>query len=427
MKPEAPRRNPFYEKAGEHGLESGAGESRIAQAKPVLQDGSGPSSAFLLEELTDEQITRVLEILEGPAEPPPVTTLKQPEELSLETTLAQPEEPPLETTADLAAGSGGASGYSADFGTLVAGLKTGAGGATVAETTLPERIFDAPILADAEAVLLPSGVHSPLAATGPLPPASGSGSEEAAGGKDFPGKGKSFAAGNNSIFASNDKGNSDNGGNADPLFTPQADIVDFNDISASDVLDGTQYDALGGDDLVILPADAGAAAKAGFTSGQLFLANSGNDTVIGGSLPDHIDGGSGRDRLYGAAGNDTLLGGNGNDTLAGGPGDDELTGGPGKDEFHYSLAADEGNDTITDFETGKNGDKLVFSDLLDVNRDSAVNIAALDAGGHSVTGTANSIAITFSNGSGITLAGLDGSAVNSFADLLDMKVNIDFA
>ena len=45
---------------------------------------------------------------------------------------------------------------------------------------------------------------------------------------------------------------------------------------------------------------------------------------------------------------------------------------------------------------------------------------------NSVGGTADAIVITFESGTSITLDGLDGSALNSFADLVaDAKVNVD--
>ncbi len=137
--------------------------------------------------------------------------------------------------------------------------------------------------------------------------------------------------------------------NLPPLFTENADVVDFNSVVAGTYLDGTQYDALGGDDTVTLPSNAGAAASAGYDPAQTFLAGDGSDVVIGGNLDDTVDGG---------AGNDTLTGGNGTDTLLGGSGDDSLDGGGGAD----TLIGGEGADTI---DVASGSDTVVYTDVLD--------------------------------------------------------------
>ncbi|QJB56189.1 FecR domain-containing protein [Pseudodesulfovibrio sp. zrk46] len=98
--------------------------------------------------------------------------------------------------------------------------------------------------------------------------------------------------------------------------------------------------------------------------------NSTNDTVIieGGSGDDvisswnaavKIDGGDGNDQLTGGDGNDTLLGGAGTDLLKGDDGNDVLTGGTGNDTFHMDFPS-EAKDTITDFNTTTESDKLQF-------------------------------------------------------------------
>ena len=104
-----------------------------------------------------------------------------------------------------------------------------------------------------------------------------------------------------------------------------------------------------------------------------------------------------------------------------------MSGGSGKDVFSFSLAADEGNDLVLDFETGNGGDRLQITDLIDVNGDTVIDVDDLDAGGHSVAGTADSVIITFDTGTTLTLENVNGTGVNSFDDLLDIKVNIDIA
>ncbi|SLN50639.1 Leukotoxin [Roseovarius gaetbuli] len=78
-----------------------------------------------------------------------------------------------------------------------------------------------------------------------------------------------------------------------------------------------------------------------------------SDTITGGDGDDTLFGMYGDDSLVGGGGNDSLLGGYGNDTLEGGLDDDLLTGGDGNDVFIY--APGDGNDTITDFNTGNTG------------------------------------------------------------------------
>jgi Ca2+-binding RTX toxin-like protein len=309
---------------------------------------------------------------------------------------------PLETAAGPSAGAigGGASHYDSDFGTVVAGLQRNANGG-VADGTATPGGFAALIAADDAGlplfaqVIVPGGADNPDTGTGGDD--TGTGGDTGSGGDDLP-----------------------------ALFTAHSDSVDFNDVEAGSYLDGTQYDADNQDDFVILPSDADAAAEAGFVAGTLFLAGNGNDSVFGGTLADLIDGGNGQDLLDGGAGDDTLIGGNAADTLIGGLGDDVMTGGEGKDVFAYSLSANEGNDRIIDFTAGKGGDTLQISGLLDVSGDGKIDVADLDAGGHSVSGTADAVVITFDSGTSITLDGIDGTGIDSFADLVSSaKVNVD--
>jgi Ca2+-binding RTX toxin-like protein len=111
------------------------------------------------------------------------------------------------------------------------------------------------------------------------------------------------------------------------LFSTIDDVVDFNSVTAGTYIDGSQYDALAGDDRIVLAADAEAAAAAGFAVGAAFNAGDGDDIVIGGTLDDIIFGGTGLDRLYGGAGNDVLDGGTGTNYFVGGAGNDTLIGG----------------------------------------------------------------------------------------------------
>ena len=80
-----------------------------------------------------------------------------------------------------------------------------------------------------------------------------------------------------------------------------------------------------------------------------------NDTLIGGTGNDTLLGGGGADSLSGGADNDSILGGTGNDTIEGGAGDDLLAGEGGDDTFIYAAGDGNGNNTITDFNTGNMG------------------------------------------------------------------------
>ena len=73
--------------------------------------------------------------------------------------------------------------------------------------------------------------------------------------------------------------------------------------------------------------------------------------IVGNAERNTISGGAKADTLSGGAGNDSLNGGAGNDSLNGGAGNDTLTGGKGNDIFTY--VSGEGNDTITDYASGK--------------------------------------------------------------------------
>ncbi|UOM36120.1 calcium-binding protein [Acuticoccus sp. I52.16.1] len=106
--------------------------------------------------------------------------------------------------------------------------------------------------------------------------------------------------------------------------------------------------AKGGDDLV--RGGDGGDALMGAAGADTVYGGPGADTLYGGAADDALAGGRGGDLLKGQAGADTLDGGQGRDRLVGGPGADVLTGGAGADRFLFH--ADDGIDTVTDFEPG---------------------------------------------------------------------------
>jgi T1SS-143 domain-containing protein len=142
----------------------------------------------------------------------------------------------------------------------------------------------------------------------------------------------------------------------DHVFTEGNDLVidlqNFaNDpaINANWFEDGNYLNALGGDDIVILP-DSTDALYSHF-QGQTFAAGAGNDSVTGGDAADHIRGGTGDDSLAGMGGADILEGGTGDDFLSGGTDNDRLFGGADDD----TLGGGSGND----FLQGNAGDDVL--------------------------------------------------------------------
>jgi hypothetical protein len=128
-------------------------------------------------------------------------------------------------------------------------------------------------------------------------------------------------------------------------------------------------------------------------------------------------------------GNDTLRGGDGNDNLWGMLGSNTLTGGAGADRFYTSRMV-VGNDTVTDFEVGV--DKLVLSDMIDMNASAAQNpgtvqnsntLLGLDdlisQGGTDQTITWNDTTktLTFGWGGSMTFAGMTASYADANAFL----------
>jgi Ca2+-binding RTX toxin-like protein len=153
--------------------------------------------------------------------------------------------------------------------------------------------------------------------------------------------------------------------------------VDFNAVVAGTYVAGTQYDALDGDDTVMLPNNASQAAAAGFDPAQTFHGGAGNDSISSvGNLDSSIDGGSGNDTLSGGGGNDTLVGGVGNDALDGGGGTDTVSyagaggflGGVALDLFAgsaYDITNDD-TDTLNNIENviGSAFDDSLYGDEL---------------------------------------------------------------
>ena len=114
--------------------------------------------------------------------------------------------------------------------------------------------------------------------------------------------------------------------------------------------------------------------------------------MYGGDGDDFVRRNAGDDLMYGGAGADGMNGGKDNDAVYGGEGADvfmldgagvTVTGGEGADTYYYpvpNLDLDDGADTITDFEIGRDeievGDEeLTFDDIFLSQEDSTTVIA----------------------------------------------------
>lgn len=374
-------------------------------------DGAPKAETTSDAELEEAILAAIAVVLDESGDTPATPRLPMPTGAALAEGIA---DTPLETAAaPVAPGGGGGNRYESDFGTLIARLRPLADGSALDGSPTPggdfgpppeddDMVVPPPAVAGTSpfAVALPPATPTEPPATPPAPPTPPPAPSSPPAPPAGPGAGES-------------------------LFSNKADSVDFNAIDHGGYLEGTQYDSGNGNDSVVLPGDASKALQSGFASGTLFLAGNGDDTVVGGELADLVDGGNGNDLLIGGGGGDTLFGGNGADTIIGGAGNDIMTGGTGRDVFVFSLANDEGDNVILDFTTGNGGDRLLLTDVTDANGDGIVNLGDLDAGGHSVSGSATAIVITFYSGTGVTLAGVDGSGIDSFADMLKAKVNVD--
>ena len=89
----------------------------------------------------------------------------------------------------------------------------------------------------------------------------------------------------------------------------------------------------------------------------------GDDTLKGGNGNDELDGGTGDDKLTGGAGRDRLEGGAGIDLLRGDAGDDILEGGSGPNVFLFCVKDGRNVDTIEDFTTTGELDKIDLRDF----------------------------------------------------------------
>jgi Ca2+-binding RTX toxin-like protein len=179
----------------------------------------------------------------------------------------------------------------------------------------------------------------------------------------------------------------------------------------------------GGDGDDLLAGDDGNDLLFGGDGDDQLSGGAGADQLHGGMGNDQMDGGDGDDSLFGNVGNDVMSGGAGNDrlfgamgddVLAGGDGDDTLSGSTGADRFVFD-AADQGQDTVTDFGAG---DVLVFTGLASFTAGREAEYVNLVQNGGSTTVLVD--ADGAANGSAFDpVAVLTGVTLTSLTDLVN--------
>ncbi|TAH37660.1 MAG: calcium-binding protein [Alphaproteobacteria bacterium] len=180
--------------------------------------------------------------------------------------------------------------------------------------------------------------------------------------------------------------------------------MNFNNVLAGTYEAGTQYNALSGNDHVIMADTLAAAAAAGYDPTRVFDAGAGDDVIIGGSLDDIITGNSGNDQLFGNAGDDQLAGDDGDDLISGGAGNDFLFGGMGND----TITGDDGNDYIEGNEGADNISGGNGNDLIDAGDGN--DIVSGGSGDDTIVGGAGNDTINGDDGDD-NIAGDDGNDI----------------
>lgn len=102
-----------------------------------------------------------------------------------------------------------------------------------------------------------------------------------------------------------------------------------------------------------------------------------------------------------------------NDTLCGGSGNDEVYGGSGSDVFVYDSTADNGDDTIYDFENGFD----LFEIANITNAGEVLTNEQFNSVVMSIVQSSEDTAVTFSNGDTVTLVGITASTI-TYADFI---------
>jgi len=164
-----------------------------------------------------------------------------------------------------------------------------------------------------------------------------------------------------------------------------------------------------GDGTVTYTPDVGFIGLDSFTY-SISDGNGGGDTAtVSATVGNVVEGTVGANTLNGTAGADAIYGYGG---------DDNLTGAGGADVFYFSLASNEGSDSVLDFSTAA-GDILSFTGVTDVEPDADIDIedvvfSFIDGGGAGLDDT-----IVLESGTTILVTDVDGTLTN----LTDLDAN----
>jgi Ca2+-binding RTX toxin-like protein len=227
------------------------------------------------------------------------------------------------------------------------------------------------------------------------------------------------------------------GGGNDTLIGGSGNDILTGNAGADTMVGGAGNDIYDVDDVGDIVSEAGGSGIDQVNTTVSFTLGAGIENLLlvganlvgtGNSLANLIsaDEAGGDNFLAGAAGNDTLLGGDGSDTLTGGAGNDLLRGDNGSDVF-LRLSAQDGKDTILDFELGAAGDVLDIADVLvgfDAGDDANAFVQLVESGGsttvridaNGAVGGANFVdAVVLTGVTGVTVETLvnDGNLVLS--------------
>jgi hypothetical protein len=206
---------------------------------------------------------------------------------------------------------------------------------------------------------------------------------------------------------------------------PQAVLVNLNDIAADNPANSGGVFIAGSDSGDDLSRFAG-------EDGDIFVADAGDDTIVGLGGADQLAGGGDNDTIDGGAGNDQLwgdlnfaaqTGAPGNDTLIGGEGDDALYfEGGGQDVAQYTVGTD-GNDTLEFFTRDTDGasDLSLSSADADQVAFSGSSLPTVDSVELSNDGQPNDQG----NGEVDVTVSFDGGGSLTFADLLSESEDVD--